>query len=275
MSHRLPSQERLDAWYVVSWTSATLGDLPSTIEAADAAMGSVDPGQNPAFALGAAAWRAYAYGLVGDWDEVAASVERERQLWIESDRPSAGYGLQGLLTGLDFARSRADEARLERWYEVAADIVGRFDREHPTASLAALIELRMDDVATTIMQAERYPYRLHYIEHAMALCADRAQPVPSDAIAALVAHAERAGMRVVEAQARRLLGVLTDDGAELERSLALFETIGADRYAARARAELGLVGGDSRLVDAGLAALDRMGEVAQLERIEARRRPGD
>ncbi len=272
MSARLPIQERLDALFMVAWSSAMLGDLAEVIHAADEAIGSIDLDQNPAFAIGGASWRAYAYSLIGDWDEVVASVERERQLWIESDRPAAGYGLQGFLSGIDLARGRGDDQRMERWREVADEIVGRFAPDHPVAALAALIEPRLDGAAAIVERAERFPDRLHFVEHAMAICADRAHPVPAAAIERLIDRGTTAGMRVVEAQARRLRGILASDEPELERSLALFETIGARRYAARVRAELGLVRRDPALMEPALAELDRMGELEQLERFEARRR---
>jgi hypothetical protein len=95
--------------------------------------------------------------------------------------------------------------------------------------------------------------------------------VPEESIDALVRRGETAGMRVVEAQARRLRGLLRNDAEELGRSLALFKAIGAERYTARVRAELGLVAGDGALLDTGIRGLDAMGELDQLERIEARR----
>ncbi|MGI8657416.1 MAG: adenylate/guanylate cyclase domain-containing protein [Candidatus Limnocylindria bacterium] len=271
MADRLPISERLDAIQMVSWTSAMLGDLPAVVESADEALGLIQPGQNPLFALVLESWRAYAFVLIGRWELLVASLERWRQLWLEADRPSVSGGLQGLLSGIDWARGRGEEELVQRWREVAQEIVGRFEPSHPTAALTAVIELRMDGIVELLAHPERYPDRLHYAEHAAAICADRAHPVPEESIDALVRRGETAGMRVVEAQARRLRGLLRNDAEELGRSLALFEAIGAERYTARVRAELGLVAGDGALLDTGIRGLDAMGELDQLERIEARR----
>lgn len=81
----------------------------------------------------------------------------------------------------------------------------------------------MDRIVEIIGRPDRHPDRAHYIEHALALCADRAQAVPVASIDALVARSERSGMRPLEAQARRLRGVLRGDAGDLEHSLRTFE----------------------------------------------------
>ncbi|HEY6056459.1 MAG TPA: hypothetical protein VIV06_00425, partial [Candidatus Limnocylindrales bacterium] len=270
MGHRLPLDERLDALNMVAWTSALLGDLPDVITASNAAMALVQPGQNPGFAIGAASWHAYAVALAGRWDQLVAMVEHLRRTWLDAEQPAASYGLQGFLSGIDWARNRGEDELLQRWSEVASQIVARFDPAHPVAGLAALVRLEMDGIVDIIGHPDRRPDRAHYIEHAIALCADRAQAVPTASIDAIIRRAQGSGMRLLEAQARRLRGVLRRDSDDLARSLAAFTEAGATRYAARLRTEFGMARGDDALLRTGIRELEAMGELEQLARISAR-----
>ena len=133
-----------------------------------------------------------------------------------------------------------------------------------------MIRLDMDGVVEIVREPDRHPDRAHYVEHAVALCADRVQAVPLPFIDALIARAQASGMRLLEAQALRLRGVLRDDPDDLSRSLSMLEELGGQRYAARLRTELGLVRGDVALRDRGMRELESMGEMAQLARLAAR-----
>jgi hypothetical protein len=270
MGHRLPLEERFDALGMIAWTSALIGDLPATDRAADEAMAAVQPGQNPGFALAGASWRAYAAAMSGDWERVVATVDFLRRSWIDVERPAASYVLQGVMSGVDWARNRGDEEHLERWLEVATDIVDRFDPQHPVAALAAVFRLEPAGLVDIITRPDRYPDRQHYVEHAIALCADRDIEMAIAPIDALVARAELTGMGLLEAQARRLRGILGQRDDDLARSLEQFEARGAARYAARLRAELGRLRADGAMIDQGSKALDAMGEVEQLMRLGLR-----
>ena len=270
MAHRLPVAERSDALNMVAWTSALLGDLPQLVESSAAALALVQPGQDPAYGMNSASWHAYAAALMGRWDDLVGSAERLRHLWIEADRPAASYGLQGLLSATDWARGHGEDHLLQLWREAAAEIIGHFDPGHPVAALLAVTEVRLEGIAELLRHPERYPDRRHYIEHAMAVCADHAQPVPSEVLDDIIGQAESDQMRVVEAQGRRLRGILRRDTEDLERSLTAFDAMGAARYAARLRTELGGARGDEGLVQAGMRELEAMGDFEQLNRLAAR-----
>jgi class 3 adenylate cyclase len=270
MGHRLSLDERTDALNMVAWTSALLGDLHEVIKVSDEAMALVQPGQSLGFGIGAASWHAYAAALTGGWDELVANVEQLRRLWIDAERPAASYSLQGFLSGLDWARNRGEDELFKRWKEVAEEIVARFDPAHPVAGLSAVIRLEMEGIVEIIGHPDRHPDRAHYVEHALALCADRAHPVPTASLEALITRAEGSGMRPLEAQARRLRGVLHGDPDDLARSLGTFEEIGAARYAARLRTELGIARGDEALLKVGIRELEAMGELEQLTRLSSR-----
>ncbi|HEV8403014.1 MAG TPA: adenylate/guanylate cyclase domain-containing protein [Candidatus Limnocylindrales bacterium] len=271
MGHRLPFDERLDALGMIAWTSALIGDLPEIDRAADEAMAAIEPGQNHGFALAGGSWRAYAAAMSGDWDRVVATVDFLRRLWIDVERPAASYLLQGVLSGIDWARNRGEEDHLERWLAVATDIVDRFEPRHPVAALVSVIRIEPDGLVELISQPDRYPDRPHYVEHAMALCADHGVPVPIAAVDVLIARAERSRMGLLEAQARRLRGVQERRDDDLAGSLEQFADLGAARYAARLRTELGALRGDQAMVDQGARALESMGELDELTRLRARR----
>ena len=131
MSRRLPLDERLDALGMVAWTSALLGDFPPLLRASETALDLIQPGQNAGFALGSASWHAYASAFHGRWDRLVTDVDLLRAHWIEAERPAASYALQGLLSGIDWARNRGDEQTTQRWSEVADDILGHYADAHP------------------------------------------------------------------------------------------------------------------------------------------------
>jgi hypothetical protein len=275
MGDRLPLDERLDALNMVAWASAALGDLPETIRASQTAIDLVQPGQNAGFSLAGASWSTYARALRGEWEEMAPAIDDLRQRWIEGDRPAAAYALQGFLSGIGWARNRGEQELHDRWRAVADDIIGRFAEGHPVAALSAVTSLDLDGVAAIVMQHERYPDRVHYVENALGLCADHRHAVPLHVVDSVVARADAAGMLVMGAQGRRLRGVLTDDARELGAALDTFEQIGAARYAARVRAELGSLTGDEELYEAGRHALAgyREGDLPVLSRPRAEQPP--
>ncbi len=77
----------------------------------------------------------------------------------------------------------------------------------------------------------------------------------------VIARAAELGFASLEAQARRALGIALDDPEEVERAATIFERTGMAAYAARARCEDALLVGDGRELDAGLAVLDRLGDL--------------
>jgi len=267
MGPRLASDERLDALNMVAWTSALIGDLPEVLDSSAAAMALIQPGQNAGFSVGCASWHAYAHALLGNWEQLATTADWLRARWIEAERPAASYGLQGPLSAIDWARNRGEEEAVDRWEEVAHAIISQFVGDHPVAALAGVLDLDLDRIADLIARHTRYPDRVHYVEHALAICADHAHGVPLTPIDEVLEAATASGMRVVEAQARRLRGVIRADASDLSESLRLFEEIGASRYAARVRGELGRLTGDAELATRAERELDALGELERLKRI--------
>jgi class 3 adenylate cyclase len=267
LADRIGLEERLDALQVLAWGSTQLGELDEAVAAADAAMAQLQPGQNVVFAVAAASWSGYARALQGDWASTAASVDDLRRRWLDAGRPAAAYALQGILSGVDWARNRGDDASFDRWHAVAFEIISSFPTTHPVAAIAALLSLDMDGIADVVSGHERYPDRVHYVEHAAALCADRGHPVPVPSLDDVIERARRVGLRVLEAQARRLRGMQTEDADDLAAALAALDAMGARRYAARARVELASLTGDTTLFDKGFQQMGEFGEGDLLTRI--------
>ena len=80
------------------------------------------------------------------------------------------------------------------------------------------------------------------------------------------------GLKLLEAQARRALGIAMRDTAELTRALEIFEEARAAPYAARVRCERALLTGDQSELEAGMHVLETLGDLDQLARMERARR---
>jgi hypothetical protein len=82
------------------------------------------------------------------------------------------------------------------------------------------------------------------------------------------------GLRLLEAQARRALGIAVRDPAELARALEIFEKAGAAPYAARVRCERALLTSDRSELEAGMRVLESLGDLDQLARVARARGKG-
>jgi hypothetical protein len=76
------------------------------------------------------------------------------------------------------------------------------------------------------------------------------------------------GLTLLEAQARRALGIAMRDAAELTRALDIFEEAHAVPYAARVRCERALLTGGQSELEAGMRVLEGLGDLDQLTRVE-------
>jgi hypothetical protein len=272
MMDRLTIQERSDAHFMVAWMSALLGDLPVVLATTEGWLAQIQPGQGPGFAVGLSAWRTYALWQLGRWDEVSGSFDNMRSLWIEANRIAAAYALQGMYAAMEVARARGDAALLDRSREMFDETIGRFNAGRPTRALAALGAPDPAKIATDIVgHPERFLERPVHVEVALALCSDRGYRLSGDDLQPILDRAVRVGLRPVEAQSRRALGIGQGDAAELQKALSIFTAVGSPPYAARVRTEIGLLVGDTDLLEVGLAELESLGDRDQLGRVNARR----
>jgi class 3 adenylate cyclase len=263
--------ERLDTYSVIAWGSALLGELEEADRVSATALTGLQPGQAPTWALHAAAWRIYTLVLRGRWDAALSAAERAVQLWIEAGRISAGYAMRGFLAAIDVARARQDDATFERFKDVIEEITRAFeaagrteysgrDRAYLAADVDALVAIT-DQTTPGFLGSER-------VERLLSLLADRrAAPGPA-ALRRIAEFANAGGLRVLEAQALRALGVGTGDVAALSQAVELFDQTDAVPYAARSRIERAGLTGDQDDLAAGTRVLETLGDFDYLSRVQ-------
>ena len=269
LKDRLDLTERIDAHSVAAWTACQLGNLNEATDTSAAGLALLEPNQVPAQALHLVTWQIYALTLRGRWDQALAAGERAFQLWNEAERFAAGFAVRGFAAALDVARGRRDDRLTDRYHKVIREILQQLPPDaHFARRFEPLVFGDLKGLDTEVVQSfNALPFN-ESVERALSFCCDRAYPLASDLTRAIVAFAEPLGHQVLEAQARRALGIVSADPQELARSLAIFERISAAPYAARTRCERALLLDDEHELTAGMRALEAIGDVDQLARLE-------
>jgi hypothetical protein len=263
---RLNLIETVDAYSVIAWSSAVLGDLGEADRVSAATLALLQPGQVPAWALHVVAWRIYTLTLLGRWDEAVAMGHRAEELWIETGRSATGYAQRGFIAALDIARAREDWARVADYQGILRTITDAFrpDREK---SVRAYIAPDLDALDAEVLHDLANNPR-ERIERVLNLFLDQGQVPDRGVLDPILKIAVGHGYLPLEAQARRGLGLAARDPQELARALAIFERIGAVPYAARVRCERAVLTRDGAEKAAGLRTLEALGDQAQLRRFE-------
>ena len=270
---RLDLHERLDAYTMVAWASAALGDLAEVDRATASALGLFQSGQVHWWGLHSAAWRAYALTLLGRWDEALAVAEHARKIWAEGGLIPAAYCVHGFIAALDVARARHDGQLVDQYRGVLDEILKHFAADSLFGRLRPYGRGDVDALEAEVVRgfATIPRARQQLVERTLALCVDLDRSLSPDAIRPIVECAAADGLRLLEAQARRALGIALRDPAELARALELFEKASAVPYAARVRCEQALLTTDRGELEAGMRVLEALGDLDQLARIERAR----
>jgi class 3 adenylate cyclase len=270
---RLDLHERLDAHTMVAWASALMGDLAEADRATASALALFQSGQVHWWGLHSAAWRAYTLTLLGRWDEALAVAEHARKVWAEGGLIPAAYCVHGFIAALDIGRARHDSPLVDRYRAVLDEILRHFAAD---SIFGRLRPYGREDIDT--MEAEivggfgTIPRaRQQLVERTLSLCCDLDRSLAPEAIQPIVASAAADGLRLLEAQARRALGLSLRDTGELTRALGIFEETRAVPYAARVRCERALLTQDQSELDAGMHVLEGLGDLDQLARVERAR----
>ncbi len=274
LGDRLDSSERADAYIVHGWSLFTLGRVEEGLASTRAVEAMFGPGQVLGYRIGAKGWEVAALHVLGRWDEATAAGRRLLDLWVEYNRSSVGYAIHGFIRVLEIARARRDSA-LETEFAVATrELLGQFDETRTVGRLRLIADRQYDQVAAGIVDRWRdFVSRLDEVEIALAVLADRALPV-GDEIGAIIEQTSSLGVRLIEAQARRALGVAAGDADQLVRAAELYRAMGARVYLARTEVELALLRGEDSAFEAGITTLERLGDIAHAERLAARRLVG-
>lgn len=271
---RLDLGERIDAYSMVTWASARLGDLVGADRVSEEGLALLQPEQVTAYALHLAAWRLYALTLRGRWDEASAGGERACQLWMESGITAAGFAARGFMAALDVARGRRDERLIERYRGVLKEILENLSAVSPTKRMLPYLTIDLEALDAQVVRGFDFSHShlVEYVERTVSLCVDWGRPPAPEVIRPIAEFAAAYRYKVLEAQVRRALGVASRDTGELSRSLEIFEQIGAVPYAARVRCERGLLTGNGGDLSQGMRMLETLGDVDQLNRVETANR---
>jgi class 3 adenylate cyclase len=278
---RLTVIERLDAYAMVTWSAALMGDLVGADRVSSEGLALVQPRQTPAFTLHLLAWRIYALSVLGRWDEATTAGRRAVELWHEAHRPPAWFALRGFLAAFDVATARADRDRSAELASVIRDAIAAFpgqdpidrtraylDRDVPTLirMVNATFEHDAQDVEQLLAAIGAGFGRPEYWERALSVIADRGAAPSDDALGVMRRIAAARGHPILEAGVLRTVGVAHADPASLRSALALFKLAGALPLVARCRCEIGRMTGDDGELSAGLAVLDSLGDRESLAR---------
>ena len=273
---RLDLHERLDAHTMVAWASALLGDLAQTDRATTSALGLFQSGQVHWWGLHSAAWRAYALTLLGRWDEALVVAEHARKIWAEGGLIPAAYCVHGFIAALDIGRARHDTQLVDRYRAVLDEILKHFAADSLFGRLRPYGRGEVDSLEAeviggfgTIPRA-----RQQLVERTLSLYSDLDRSLAPEALQPIVTSAAADGLKLLEAQARRALGISRRDPAELTRALGIFEETRAVPYAARVRCERALLTRDQSELEAGMHVLEALGDLDQLARMERARGKG-
>jgi class 3 adenylate cyclase len=267
---RLSTLERVDAEAMVTWCSAVLGDLDDAERSSAEGLARIMPGQIPAWLFHLVSWRTYVLTLLGRWDEALQVAERGRQLWLESGKPAAGYAAGGLMAAIDVAEAREENGAAAAQVGVLDAICLAFPEDRPFRRYLAYGAKDFDSLQRIIHDWAVRPNvgPADRGERILNRFLDAGRVPDLGDLEQWLTKAERRGLRVIEAQIRRGLGLGHRDPQELGRALAIFERIGARPYAARVLCERAILTGNQHDRDQGLAILDELGDRVQLSRLE-------
>jgi hypothetical protein len=270
---RLPLDERIDAYAVSIWDSAVLGDFDEADERARAILAQVQPGQLPSWVLHVRAWQAYALLLAGRWDEAVDTMGRGRQLWIDVGRPAAGYALRGFVAASDVAIARRDGVAQAEWREVMQGIADQFERSTPVQRLRqAYARGDLDDMARELAVSHTWTGSPDLVERTVSRLADSGRSVDEGRLTAILQNPALREAQVLAGQLHRAIGMGRQEPEPYRRALEVFDRLGAEPCAARVRCELALLTGEAEILQAGLAALERLGDVERIAAYERQAR---
>jgi hypothetical protein len=152
--------------------------------------------------------------------------------------------------------------------EPLESIVARLPEGHPLRVIPAY--LQGDAAFSPTDPLLRYAYPTELAERRFILAADRRAEIPRVVLDEGLDKAVRLKVPLLEAAVRRARGLALRDEAELTAAIAIWEPRSALPGLGRARAERGLIRGDSVETEAGLGLLKKVGDVNYLDRFAAR-----
>jgi hypothetical protein len=264
---RLGLYERLDARSLVAWMSYLMGDLVTADQDSADMVSRLLPGQAPYPALHLYAWRTLTLLMLGRWDEGTSMFWRCIEAWNDAGQHAAGYSVRGFMAGLDIARARGDGRVESAALEAILSILNRYPANQKGHGQRKYLE---GDGGFASDESARQNVLPEILERRLNLANDRRQPVPASVMDAMLERGVIDRIPLLEAQARRSIGLAHRNVSQMSSALEIWERIGALPSLGRAKAERGLITGDSAETEAGLAILRRLGDVNYVDRFSTR-----
>jgi tetratricopeptide (TPR) repeat protein len=261
---KLGLYERLDAHAMVAWMSYLMGDLETADRDSAEMVARLLPGQAPYPALHLFAWRAATLYTLGRWDDATAAFWRAIEAWHDAGSHAAGYGLRGFTVGLDIGWARGDSRLIGAASDAMESVLNRFPADHINRRWVSY--LRGESGFTSDDPFLTRAFVSEGVEKRLCLASDRREHLPSEILEAGLVKALETRMPLVEAQVRRARGLAYRDATELTAALAIWDRIGAVPHQGRALAERGLITGDRKQTETGLAILKKLGDVNYVDR---------
>ncbi|HEY8633296.1 MAG TPA: hypothetical protein VIL50_09085, partial [Candidatus Limnocylindrales bacterium] len=269
----LVTSERLDGQIMLAWMEMLRGDLAASETAAAAVREGLTAGQAPVWVMGASGWRTDALWALGRWDDALAEAARSELAWRESQVHAPTFALNGFLAAFSIARARRDPVDAERWRSLAETLIQRGGPGNRAHRMTAFLGDDLEALARNVVAEHRTFYgRLDYVHRSLARLVDLRYSIDESVLTELLAYAAERKLRFVEANVRRGLGVLYGQTSQLREALVAFESMAAQPFVARTRAELGRLERDGALLETGLRELEQIGDLEQLERAVAESR---
>jgi class 3 adenylate cyclase len=274
LGRRLSPTERIDAYSMVTWQSSVLGRLSDADAVSAEGLGQFQPGQEPGWMLGLVAWRLYVLTLIGRWSEVAPLGLRAMQLWEETGRAPAGFALRGLIAAAHVARARDEVTVAERLHattEAILEQAGEDGNAPGGIRWRQLPLLKLDGPALQQVLEASVGRRAaaENCERQLNAMSNHGWSVSARVTDDLLGWALEAGLRPLEAQARRAAGLRDGDVGQLDLAAQVAEACGAGALLARVRYEAARARRDAAGMDAALQMLEAMGDRAQIARYRA------
>jgi class 3 adenylate cyclase len=273
IADRISTSERLDAAVVITWSLTILGRLGEAEVAATEAKAGLVSGQAPAWVAGASAWRTTALFHLGRWDEAMPEAARMERGYAESEIRAPWFALNGILSAWSIARARGDAVEADRWRVVATTIFDRSDPAIRTQRLRALVDGELDSLERDFVDNFlKFTGRLDHVALILGALADRRLGTETTGLDTMIAYTDERSILLVSSLARRLRGLRRHDEGDLRDALAVFEQMKARPYIARVKSEIGLLTGDSSLVEAAIGELEAVGDLEHATRVVAEQR---
>ena len=267
MGERISVVERLDAYGLATWLSYWMGDLEDAVRVSAEGLPLAGPDRAPAWAMNLISWRTLSLMRRGAWDAALEAGDRARELWLATGRPAMTYALPGAIAALAVAEARHDETRRATYREMILEI-RRSVGEHSPHALPFTSD-NADDLDHYVRDLDRRAPES--MELALGLASDAGRPAAARFAERLAAAEEYRPFPLLQGEIRRAIGLARSDAAELRVALDIFERCGAAPAVARTRCERAIVLGLRTEMDAGLAALAEIGDLAGIERYSGRR----